>query len=30
VLVYNNISNGMGIFKSRNTVRRVIEMRVGE
>lgn len=28
VLVYNNISNGLGIFKSRNTDRRVIEMRV--
>lgn len=28
VLVYNNISNGLGIFKSRNTDQRVIEMRV--
>jgi len=28
VLVYNNISNGMGIFKSRITDQRVIEMRV--
>ena len=28
VLVFNNISNGLGIFKSRNTDQRVIEMRV--
>jgi hypothetical protein len=30
VLVYNNISNGLGIFKSRNTERRVIEMKVDQ
>jgi hypothetical protein len=30
VLVYNNISNGLGIFKSRNTDKRVIEMRIEE
>lgn len=28
VLVYNNIKNGLGIFKSRNTHQRVIEMRI--
>lgn len=28
VLVFNNITNDMGIFKSRNTEQRVIEMRV--
>lgn len=28
VLVYNNITNGLGIFKARNTDQRVIEMRV--
>lgn len=28
VLVFNNVTNGLGIFKSRNTDKRVIEMRV--
>jgi hypothetical protein len=28
VLVFNNVTNGLGIFKSRNTDQRVIEMRV--
>jgi len=28
VLVYNNIKNGLGIFKSRNTQQRVIEMKI--
>ncbi|KEO73426.1 hypothetical protein EL17_13890 [Anditalea andensis] len=30
VLVYNNINNGMGIFKSRNTDQKVIKIRVGD
>lgn len=30
VLVYNNISNGLGIFKARNTDERVIVVRVGD
>ncbi len=30
VLVYNNVTNGLGIFKSRNTDQWVIKMRVGD
>jgi len=30
VLVFNNVTNGLGIFKSKNTDQRVIEMRVGD
>jgi len=30
VLVYNNVTNGLGIFKSRITAQKMIEMRVGD
>lgn len=30
VLVYNNITNGLGIFKARNTDQRVVEVRVDD
>jgi len=30
VLVYNNVTNGLGIFKARNTDQRVIKIRVGD